>query len=102
MWLYKGHKLVVMGHINFEDHVLIKRKPTNEKMNVKGGMFKDKKKRGNHQKQFAFVVKSYVCFQSFGVHNNMSAKSVIEKLQQIAREKEAQSSEHRRRQEEET
>ncbi len=97
MCLYKGHKLVVVGHFNFEDHVLIKRQRANEKMNVKGGMFKDKKKRGNHRKQFAFVVKSYVCFQSFGVHNSMSAKSVIEKLRQIAREKEAQMSEHRRR-----
>jgi hypothetical protein len=25
MWLYKGHKLVVMGRINFEDHAFIKR-----------------------------------------------------------------------------
>jgi hypothetical protein len=24
-WMYKGHKLVVMGLINFEDHALIKR-----------------------------------------------------------------------------
>jgi hypothetical protein len=32
-----------MGYINFEDHVLIKRWWANEKMNVTGGMFKDKK-----------------------------------------------------------
>ncbi len=38
------HKLVVMGHINFEDHVLIKRWRENEKMNVKSKMFKDVKK----------------------------------------------------------
>jgi hypothetical protein len=36
-----------MGYINFEDHVLIKRWWANEKMNVTGGMFKDKKKWGN-------------------------------------------------------
>jgi hypothetical protein len=58
-------------------------------MNVMGGMFKDEKKWGNRQKQFAFIPRSCVHFPSFGVHNSMSAKSVIEKLQQIAREKEA-------------
>ncbi len=40
------HKLVVMGHINFEDHALIKRWWGDEKMNVTGEMFKDEKKRG--------------------------------------------------------
>jgi hypothetical protein len=44
------------------------------------GMFKDEKNQGNHQKQFAFVVRSCAHFQSFGVHNSMSAKSAIEKL----------------------
>ncbi len=49
MWLYKGstHKLVVMGRINFEDLALIKGQHACEKMNVMGGMFKDKKKWGN-------------------------------------------------------
>ncbi len=37
------HKLIVMGRINFKDHVLIKRQWANEKMNVMGEMFKDKK-----------------------------------------------------------
>jgi len=37
------HKLVVMGHINFEDHVLIKRWQTS-KMNMMVGIFKDEKK----------------------------------------------------------
>ncbi|CAM6009837.1 unnamed protein product [Sphagnum balticum] len=32
-WLYKGHKLVVMGCINFKDHALIKRWWAYEKMN---------------------------------------------------------------------
>jgi hypothetical protein len=40
------HKLVVMGHINFEDHVLIERWWAGKKMNAMGGKFKDKKKRG--------------------------------------------------------
>jgi hypothetical protein len=44
------HKLVMMGHINFEDHALIKRWWAYEKMNVMGKMFKDVKKWGNHQK----------------------------------------------------
>jgi hypothetical protein len=70
-------------------------------MNVMGGMFKDEKKQGNCRKQFAFVTKSYVHFQSFGIHNSMYADSVIEKLQQIAREKEVQRREHKQRQEEE-
>ncbi len=43
----RTHKLVMMGHINFEDHVLIKRWKVNEKMIVMGRMSKDKKKQGN-------------------------------------------------------
>jgi len=39
------NKLVVMGHINFEDFALIKRWWVGKKMNAKGGMFKDEKKR---------------------------------------------------------
>jgi hypothetical protein len=56
------HKLVMMGYINFKDHALIKRWWANKKMNVMGGKFKDEKKWGNHQKQFAFVVGNCVCF----------------------------------------
>jgi hypothetical protein len=40
------HKLVVMGRINFKDHVLIKRQRVDEKMNVMGKMFKDEKNKG--------------------------------------------------------
>jgi hypothetical protein len=39
------HKLVVMGHINFKDHALIKRQWANEKMNVMSELFKDEKKK---------------------------------------------------------
>jgi hypothetical protein len=85
-----------MGCINFEDHALIKRwwGVGGTKMNAMGKMFKDGKKRGNRQKQIVFVVGSCMCFQSFGVHNSMNAKSAIEKLQKT-REKEAHRSEHK-------
>jgi hypothetical protein len=48
MVVQRTHKLVMMGWINFEDHVLIKIWWANKKMNVTGGMFKDEKKQGNH------------------------------------------------------
>jgi hypothetical protein len=35
----------MMGHINFKDHVLIKRWRAYEKMNMMGKMFKDVKKK---------------------------------------------------------
>jgi hypothetical protein len=38
---------------------------------------------------FSFVAGSYVFFRSSGVHRSMSAKNVIEKLQKVAKEKEA-------------
>ncbi len=41
-------------------------------------------------------------FQSFRVHNIMSVESATERLQIIAKEKEMQRSEHKRRLEEET
>ncbi len=44
------HKLVVMGRINFKDHVLMKRRQENEKMNVTSEMFKDEKNQGNCRK----------------------------------------------------
>jgi hypothetical protein len=69
-----------MDRINLKDHVLIERQWANEKMNVTGEMFKDKKKWGNCRKQFAFIVGSCACFLSFGIHNNMNIESVIEKL----------------------
>jgi hypothetical protein len=74
------HKLVMMGCIYFEDHLLIKKKWAYEKMNVMGGTLKDVKEQGNHQKQFPFVVGSCVHFRSFEIHSNMSAENVIEKL----------------------
>ncbi len=90
-----SHKLIVTGHINFDDHVLIKRQWASKRMNAMNGMFKDEK-RGNHRKQFEFVVESYACFQSFGVQSSMNVKSAIEKLHKITKEKEAYRSEQRR------
>jgi len=50
MAVQRTHKLIVMGHINCKDHVLIKRQHVGKKMNAMGRMFKDEKKQGNHQK----------------------------------------------------
>ncbi len=78
-----------MGSINFEDHALIRRWWVDKKMNVTSGMFKEKKKWGNYREQFVFVARSCAHFWSFGIHSNMNAKSAIENLQQITKEKEA-------------
>ncbi len=80
MWQYKAHKLVAMGHINFEDHAFIKIWQACKKMNVMSGMFKVEKKWGNYQKQFVFVVRSCVYFWNFGVCSSMTTKNAIEKL----------------------
>jgi hypothetical protein len=58
-------------------------------MNVTCEMIKDMKKWGNRWKWFVFVARNCARFWSFEVHNNINAESAIEKLQQIAREKEA-------------
>jgi hypothetical protein len=42
-------------------------------MNMMGRMFKDKKKRGIRQKQFAFVARSCAHFPRIGIHNSMNA-----------------------------
>ncbi len=72
-------KVVVMGRINFKDEALIKNKWVGKKMNMMGGMFKDKNKRGNHWKLFLFIVGNCECFQGFGIHKSMNAESAIKK-----------------------
>ncbi len=47
MVVQRTHKLVVMGHINFEDHALIEIQWVGKKKNVIRGMFKDEKEQGN-------------------------------------------------------
>jgi hypothetical protein len=42
--IQETNKLAVMGHINFEDHVLIEKCRACKKMNATSGMFKDEKK----------------------------------------------------------
>jgi hypothetical protein len=70
-------------------------------MNVMGEKLKNEKKWHNCRKWFSFLAKSYECFLSSGNHKSMSVESAIEKLHKIAKEKEAQRSEHKWRQEEE-
>ncbi len=93
--------MVVMGYIKFEDQALIERWWVGDKINEMGGKFKYEKKQRNCQKLYLFFTRSCEHFQSFGDHRNMSVDNVIGKLQRITKEKEAQKSEHRRRQEEE-
>jgi hypothetical protein len=69
-----------MGHHNFNDEVLVKRWQVGQKMNGMGEKFKDENIQSNSWKSFSFVVKSYVCFQSFVVHISMSVENTIEKL----------------------
>ncbi len=63
------HKLVMMGHINCNDQVLIKRQRENKKMNVACKMFKEEEKN--------VIVKS--CF-----HFLLQVVSVFEVLEFIA------------------
>jgi hypothetical protein len=59
-----------------------------------GGKQKDENKQSNCCRLFSFVVGSHVFSWSFRVHRRMSVENAIEKLQKLAREKEAQISEH--------
>jgi hypothetical protein len=86
-----------MGCNNFEDEALITRRWVGQKVNGMGKKFKDENKRNNNWKLFLFTIESCVCFQSSRVQKSMSAESTIEKLQIVAKEKETQKSEHKRR-----
>jgi len=70
-------------------------------MNVMSRKFKVKKNGTFIETCFCLLPKVFMCFQSFGMHKSMSAKSVIKQLQKVAKEKEVQKNEHRQRQEEE-
>jgi hypothetical protein len=56
-------KMVVMGCINFEDHVLIKKQWAGDKMNVMNEKFKNGKKQCNHHKWFSFLAKVVSIFK---------------------------------------
>jgi hypothetical protein len=83
--IQRTHKLVMMGHINYKDHALIKRWQVGKKK-CEGQEVQGWKKWGYRQKLFLFVARGCECFWSFGVHNNMSVEIVIEKLQKITKE----------------
>jgi hypothetical protein len=57
-------------------------------MNVMSMKFKVKKNGAFIETCFCLLPKVFMCFQSFGMHNSMSAKNVIKKLQKVAKEKE--------------
>jgi len=57
------HKLVVMGCINFEDHVLIKKQWADEKMNVTGEMFKDEKKKVTNESSLHLLLEVVCIFE---------------------------------------
>jgi hypothetical protein len=59
----RTQKMVMMGCINFEDHVLIKRQWVGDKMNVMSGKLKDGKKWRNHHKWFSFLAKVVSIFK---------------------------------------
>jgi hypothetical protein len=82
-------KVIVIGRHDFKDEALIKRQRVAQKMNGMGEKLKDKNKWSNHHELFSFTIRSPVFYQSFGVCKNMSVKSVINKLEKVAREKEA-------------
>ncbi len=85
-----------MGCHNFEDEVLIKKQWASQKMNVMDGKLKDKKNRIIIETYFCLLSEA-MCFQSSKIHISMNAKTTIEKLQRVVREKETQKSEHRRK-----
>jgi hypothetical protein len=47
MAIQRTQKMVMMGHINFEDQALIKRQQVGKKMNTTSEKLKDKKTWGN-------------------------------------------------------
>lgn len=98
-WLYMQHKMVVVGHHNFKDRVVIKRQLATQKIDKMGGKLMDENKQGNHRKSFLFVARGCVFFQSYSVQRRMSAKSTIKKLQRVVKEKEAQRFMHRQKEE---
>jgi hypothetical protein len=53
------------------------------------GKRKDENKQSNRCRLFSFVARSHVFFQSSGTHRRMNINNAIEKLQRLAREKEA-------------
>jgi hypothetical protein len=62
-WLYKGHKLVVMGHINLKEHALIKRRWACKKMNAMGRKFKHEKNKVIIESNLRLLLKVVCVFE---------------------------------------
>ncbi len=56
------HKFVVIGHITFEDHALIKRQNVGQKMNVTIKKLRTKKK-GNHKNSLHLLLEVISVFK---------------------------------------
>jgi hypothetical protein len=66
----KTHKLVVMGHINLEDHALIKRWRACKKLNVTSETFKDEKNRVTIKSNLRFLLEVVHVFKVLSSHQH--------------------------------
>lgn len=93
--IHGTQRVIVMGHHSFNYRGLIKRKWVTQKTNKMGRKLMDKNKQGNFRMSFSVVARGCVFSRSYSAYKRMNVKSVIEKLQRVAREKETQRLEHR-------
>lgn len=91
--------MTMMRDHNFKDKELFKRWRAAQKKNKMGKKLMDKNKQGNCYKSFLFPTRGHAFSWSYSVRRKMNAESVIDKLQRVAREKEAQRLDHRRKEE---
>ncbi len=85
------------GWYSFQGLSVNQRTVTKKNKNAMGENLKYKNKWCTHWKLFSFFAESYEHFRSFWYHKSMNAESAIKKLQIIAKEKEVQMSERKRR-----
>jgi hypothetical protein len=57
------HKLVLLGHINFKDHALIKKWWASKKMNATSETFKDKKRKVTIKSSLHLLLKVVCVFK---------------------------------------
>ncbi len=55
--------MLVIGHHNFEDELLIKRRRVGQKMNAMGEKLKDEKKQSNRQSLFCLLLEAMSVFE---------------------------------------
>ncbi len=82
-------KVIMTSHCNFKDRELIKRQWATQKTNKMDEKPMDENKQSNRCMSFLFPTKGHVFSQSYNVHWIVNVESAIEKLQRVAREKEA-------------